>query len=40
MELSDLSALLAETFRRVGIPYLVTGSVGSTALPRLLEEGP
>jgi hypothetical protein len=40
MELHELLALVAETFNRLGIPYLVTGSVASMAYgePRLIND--
>lgn len=40
MELYELLALVVETFNRLGIPYLVTGSVASMAYgePRLTND--
>jgi len=40
MELHELLALVVETFKRLGIPYLVTGSVASMAYgePRLTND--
>lgn len=40
MELYELLALVVETFKRLGVPYLVTGSVASMAYgePRLTND--